>query len=86
MKINRRQQEIALYIYKNPGCKLQYDMQAYYRNQGWHQDTVKKYFNLLKESSHIKVIDEGFYFVEDFIDLYQNIIEENRREELYKRN
>lgn len=86
MKINRRQQEIALYIYKHPGCKLQYDMQAYFhREKGYHQDTIKKYHNLLMESGHIKVINEGFYFAEDYIDFYPNIIEEKHKEKIEKR-
>ncbi len=86
MKMNRRQQELALHIYDNPGCELLYDMQSYFhKKKGWHPNTVKKYYNILKESEHIKEIENRLYFNDEFIELYPKIMGKRLNEEIGKK-
>ncbi len=85
MNITRKQEDMAFYVFNNPGCKLQYGMQAYlHKEKGWHYNTIKKYYKQLINSNHIKIIHDELYFNDEFIELYPKIEEERAKEEKEK--
>lgn len=84
MEINRKQEDMALYVYNNPGCWLKYGgMQTYFhKEKQWHPNTIKKYYKQLIDSGHIKIIDNKLYFNGEFIELYPKIKEEIHKKEI----
>jgi len=86
MSIHRKQEDMAFYVFNNPGCQLRYGMQVHFhKEEGWHYNTIKKYYNQLIDSGHIKKINNELYFNDEFIELYPKIKEERLKEKLEKK-